>query len=134
MMKLSFTILGAPRTKKNSQRIAKTSVGRPFILQSRASDAWSKAAIIQLRSQLARAPIAVPVNLRALVYRDRAVGDLGNYLAGICDVLEAATVVVNDKWILGFDGSRLLIDRVRPRVEIELTSLDLPIADGPPAA
>jgi len=135
-----FVVEGAPRTKKNSQRIARVK-GRPILLQSRQHDAWAEAAILQLRSQYPRAvrivevdrargvvtqgygPIRSPLNLRALIYRDRSVGDLGNYLAAVCDALERAGVVENDRLIGGFDGSRLLVDRERPRVEIELSPL-----------
>ena len=68
-------------------------------------------------------PCAVPVNLCATVYRAKNVGDLGNYLAAVCDALEKAGVVENDRLIGGFDGSRLLTDPKRPRVEIALRPL-----------
>jgi len=122
---MTFTIEGAPRTKKNSQRIARVK-GRPIVLQSRQHDAWAQGAILQLRSQWRRCDWAVDfaVNLRAHVYRDRAVGDLLNYLAAVSDALEAAGVVANDRLIVSLDGSRLLVDRARPRVEIELSPVE----------
>lgn len=124
---MRFVIEGAPRTKKNHQRIIRVK-GRPVIAQAHTADAWERTAVLQLQAQAHgfRANMrcsGVPLNLRALVYRDRAVGDLGNYLAAVCDALERGGVVDNDRWILGFDGSRLLVDRARPRVEIELTPL-----------
>lgn len=122
-----FTINGTPRTKKNSPRIVRGKGGRSFVVPSSAAKTWEENAIVQLRAQFYHArqkePIATPVNLRALVYRDRAVGDLGNFLAAVCDALERAGVVTNDRLILGFDGSRLRIDRERPRVEIEISPL-----------
>lgn len=122
-----LVINGTPRTKKNSPRIVRGKGGRSFIVPSSAAKTWEENAIVQLRAQLyharQREPIATPVNLRALVYRDRAVGDLGNFLAAVCDALERAGVVTNDRLILGFDGSRLRIDRERPRVEIEISAL-----------
>ncbi len=121
-----FTIHGAPRTKKNSQRIVRPKGGgSPFIIQGKPHDAWSKTAILQLRAQAGgAAAAAAPMNLRARIYRERRTGDLGNFLAAVCDALERAGVVENDKWILGFDGSRLLVDRHIPRVELELTPLE----------
>lgn len=118
----SFVVLGAPRTKKNSMRI----VGGPRarLIQSAAAMRWADGAVLQLRSGWrGRVPLAAPVNLAARVYRDRATGDLGNYLAAVCDALERAGVVVNDRWITQFDGSRLLVDKRNPRVEIVLTRL-----------
>ncbi len=122
---MRFVVHGPPRTKKNHQRIIRVK-GRPVIAQARTADAWEESAIFQLRAQSPRTLPAFmcPVNLRAVVYRERAVGDLGNYLAAVCDALERAGIVENDKWILGFDGSRLMVDRTRPRVEIDLTPME----------
>jgi Holliday junction resolvase RusA-like endonuclease len=129
---MRLTILGRPVTKKNSQRLVRAG-GRPMVLQSRQYLAWEGPAVAQLQAEhqsakrwgngLAPGLESMPRSLRALVYRDRNVGDLGNYLAAICDVLERAGVVENDRLIQSFDGSRLLIDRKNPRVEIELMAL-----------
>ncbi len=85
---------------------------------------WTKSAIVQLRSQWKWSPIERPVSLNAQIFRERNVGDLGNYLAAICDALESAGVVINDKWIQSFDGSRLSLDRDNPRVEIVLSEMN----------
>ena len=131
---MKFTIEGAPRTKKNGMRIVKTR-SRARLIQSRAAMKWADDAILQLRSQLHRTVTHIdykrgivaaggttitPQNMRAVVYRDRAVGDLLNFLAAISDALERAGVVSDDKLIVSVDGSRLALDRKRPRVEIEL--------------
>lgn len=119
-MAYKLTILGAPRTKKNSSKI----VGkgrRKWIVPSDAFTAYQKSAI--LRGNKPNKPIDYPVILKATYYRDRAVGDLVNYLQGTCDLLELWKVVKNDKWIMGFDGSRLDKDKYDPRVEILLTKL-----------
>src|SRR6185436_13305003 len=68
--------------------------------------------------------VVARVNLRALIYRDKRTGDTVGYLQAICDALEAAHVVANDRPLETFDGSRPLVDRERPRVEIEVTPLD----------
>ena len=127
---MKLIVIGAPRTKKTSQRIMRSRSGGSFIAQSEQHNAWAESAILQMRGQAMRqrprsaGPMEIPVNLHALVYRDRNVGDLGNYLAAICDALERADVVANDRLIGGFDGSRLLVDAKNPRIELELTPLD----------
>lgn len=127
---MRLTILGPPRTKKNHQRIIRVK-GRPVIVQAKTSEGWEASAVAQLLSQrpINRGfwePATVPVSLRALIYRDRNVGDLGNYLASVCDALERAGVVVNDRLIQSFDGSRLCIDRKNPRIELEITPMETP--------
>lgn len=127
---MKLIILGSPRTKKNSQRIMRSKSGKPFVAQSEQHDAWATAAILQLRSKFMHVrprhagALTIDVNLAAKIYRDRPVGDLGNYLAAICDALERAGVVENDRQITGFDGSRLRVDKKNPRVEMELTPME----------
>lgn len=137
---IRLLIVGPPRTKKNSMRPMR--MGRRTVWrQSEALEAWETAAVLQLQAQARRLPSDLPVvmlpyfcgpvNLRARIYRDRDVGDLGNYLAAVCDALEAASIVANDRLIQGFDGSRLDIDRKQPRVEIvlePLAAVGLPVA------
>lgn len=119
---MRLTILGPPRTKKNSLRRIKRG-NRIFTVSSEAHQAWEQSASLQLKATRGWQQANVPVSLRALVYRDRNVGDLGNYLAAICDALERAGVVLNDRLIQSFDGSRLLLDKVNPRVEIDLEAM-----------
>lgn len=64
--------------------------------------------------------IDYPINCRALIYRHAAVGDAVGYYQAVGDLLELAGAVANDRWIVSWDGSRLLKDPGRPRVEIEL--------------
>lgn len=132
---MKLVIEGAPRTKKNSLRRIRRG-RKTFTVPSAAHEAWEAMAIPQLRHQWHRVctevdhqrgrvtyggPWAGALNMRALVYRERDVGDLLNYLAAVSDALERAGVVLDDKLIVSVDGSRLAIDRKRPRVEIELT-------------
>lgn len=131
-MTVKFVILGKPITKKNSLRVLRGKNGKPFVAQSKAHGSWEQTALLQLQAGWQRwrrawdgghGPIDVPINMRAVVYRDRDVGDLLNFLAAVSDALEGAGVVVNDKFIQALDGSRLALDRKNPRVEIELTPL-----------
>jgi Holliday junction resolvase RusA-like endonuclease len=123
---MKLVIEGAPRTKKNSLRRIRRG-RRTFTVPSAAHEAWEAMAIPQLRKQHSggwgngNPAITWTANMRAIVYRDRAVGDLLNYLAAVSDALERAGVVADDKLIVSVDGSRMAIDRQRPRVEIDLT-------------
>ncbi len=124
---MTFTIEGPPRTKKNHGRVIKRGK-RKFHVPSEAHEAWANSAVLQLRIQARkRYPggwPSCPVNCRALIYRDANRGDAVGYYQAIADALEAAGVVENDRLIVAWDGSRILVDRHCPRVEIELTPLD----------
>ncbi len=121
---MTYTIKGPPRTKKNHQRIVRRKDGSPFIMQAKTADAWAKHAVWQLRAQhIGQPPFRTHVNLCARVYREKATGDLVNYLQAINDALEAAGVVENDRLIVGYDGCKMLKDRDNPRVELELVEV-----------
>lgn len=122
----SFTILGPPATKKNSPRIFKRRGGQRFVAPSAASMSWTATAIVQLMSQLrlrGGRTINRPVSVRALIYRVRRSGDLDNFLSATGDALQRAGVIKNDSQIESWDGSRKLIDRKNPRVELTLTEM-----------
>jgi len=116
---------GVPRTKKNSLRMAlNRSTGGRFPIQSKAAKRWEHLAVLQLQMQWGDLPaLAEPVGVHAVVFRQRDVGDLNNYLAAIADALEHAGVLVNDKYIRNWDGSRLNKDALHPRVELLITRL-----------
>jgi Holliday junction resolvase RusA-like endonuclease len=119
-----MTILGAPVTKSNHQRIFRGKGGRPFVAQSAAYVEWERRAIAQILHVLPPGPpLDEPVSLRATFFRARRTGDLGNYLKALCDVLERAGIVANDRLIMSFDGCRLDYDKDNPRVEFEVTPM-----------
>lgn len=124
---MTFVIDGCPRTKKNSLRVLKNRrTGKPFVAQSSGHNAWAEKATWQVRAQLrGAAPLAMAVNMKAIVYRARAVGDLLNYLAAVSDVLEKARAIVNDRLIVRLDGCAMCVDRERPRVEVTLSPVVL---------
>jgi Holliday junction resolvase RusA-like endonuclease len=147
---VKLVIDGPPRTKKTSQRIVQVK-GRPIIMSSKVAKGWEAEAVRQLargadgfpkwkfsatvKGQIVwkTAVFVVPVSVRALIYRDAERGDLVGYLQAIGDALERAGVVANDKLIGSWDGSRRLIDRKQPRVEIEIEAMQvglLPAAKG----
>jgi hypothetical protein len=124
---LEIVIPGIPRTKKNSGRIVRRG-SSPIILPSAAWESWCKAVAPLLRGCIFRnrtAAIAAPVNCRALFYRDANRGDAVGFYQGLADLLEHGGVVANDKWIVSWDGSRLLKDAENPRVELRLTPIGL---------
>ncbi len=67
--------------------------------------------------------ITTPVNCTAVVFRERAVGDLVGYLQAIADCLQVLGIVADDKHIVSWDGSRLLKDADNPRVEVTLSAI-----------
>lgn len=118
-----FVLPGPPRTKKNSGRIK--NVGRhKVIAPSLAWLAWRD----DCRLYAAGRPelqllLSAPVNCRALFYRDADRGDASGYYNGLGDVLEELGVVLNDKYLVSWDGSRMRKDAENPRTEIVLCVL-----------
>ena len=121
-------LFGAPTTKKNSSRIVgtgargRTRMQHPVLLPSKQHQKWFGQVIAQARVQRpSSGVIAVPINVRALIYRHRAAGDAVGFYQAIADLLEAAHIVKDDVLCVSWDGSRLLKDTKFPRIEIELT-------------
>lgn len=122
---IRFTVCGAPRTKKTSNRLVHAG-GRARVLPSKAWTKWTKTAFIgtQYSRDVAFRVTEVadrPYNCRAIFYRDAKRGDAVGYYQGLADLLEKRGIISNDKWLVSWDGSRLEIDRDNPRVEVELT-------------
>lgn len=125
---IRFIVTGAPRTAKNHQRIVTNrKTGKPFIIAGKSAKGWGADAVNQLATQKPRPDWpAMPgaLHVMALVYRDRNVGDLDNFLHSVGDALQKAGVILNDKQIESWDRSRKLIDRERPRVEVYIEPFD----------
>lgn len=132
----SCTILGGPRTKKNhGQRhwagggLKKDGTpGKRHLaaLPSKAFLAWQEQALPQLQQAVrGYSPARRDVWVRALVYRDALYrGDLNGYMQAIGDVLQAAGVLGDDFHIESWDGTRRLLDRDLPRVELLVRPFD----------
>lgn len=130
---MTFIIEGPPRTKKTSNRLVRVR-GRHVVLPSKANETWARAAVLQLRAACARllplsmtppTPIGVPVNCRAVFYRDANRGDLIGYMQALADALEDAFVLANDRLIVSWNGTQMLVDRARPRVVVTLEPVGL---------
>lgn len=136
-------IIVPPRTKKNHAQLI-PNLKRPLLVPSAPYREWERAAIRTfVKAGLCRKAadgkrllwhqpaISQPVNCRALIFRDRLTGDAVGFYQAIGDLLELAGVVENDRYIVSWDGTRLLKDKERPRVEVVLTEVGtLPLFVG----
>lgn len=140
---LKFVIPAPPRTKKTHQRIVRTGP-RPKILPSKQYEEWFRSAMwhaIEIRRDLSEAgvllPIIGPVSVCALFYRDAEIGDATGYYQALGDWLQSpiktasgkvrrngAGIILDDRQIRDWDGSRLLKDRDNPRIEVVITMLN----------
>lgn len=122
---LTYTLLGPPRTKKNSQQIRRTVAGRPFVAPSKAFAAYERSCLAQIKTP--HRPVSAAVNVKCVYYMPtkRRV-DLTNLLEATDDILVRAGVLADDcaSVVAGHDGSRVLLDRQRPRVEITITEME----------
>ena len=130
-----------PKTKKNHQVIKfrkqgtngfykRTStrflyMGIPFVSQSDQYKQYENDAGWFLKKP--EKPIDCPVNVKCIFYRKTARRvDLTNLLEAIDDVLVKFGILADDNFniITGHDGSRVRIDREKPRTEIIIETDD----------
>lgn len=135
-----------PATKKTSQ-IATMKNGRHLILPSQRYQEWARAVLRlgpDLRRQIEAAgyqlPIKHPVEVTALFFRERNIGDLLGYEQALADILQAPRTIIkpdgsvkttrrglgiidDDRLIVSWDGSRPQKDPARPRVEVTIRTL-----------
>lgn len=114
-----------PRTKKNSQQIMiNHKTGKPFVMQSSKYKEYEKDAGWFLK-KLPK-PINEPVNVKCVFYRETRIKcDLSNLLEAAMDILVEYGILADDNFniIIGFDGSRVYIDKENPRTEIEISEV-----------
>lgn len=121
---IRLTIPGNPVTKKNHSRIV-TNGGRPFLIPSKQYKEYEARAAWHVP----KLGIDYPVNVKCVYYmQTRRKVDLGNLLAGTCDLLVACGFVADDNSniIRSHDGSRVLYDKEHPRVEVTVTRSEEP--------
>lgn len=128
-----LTVTGAPRTKKTSNQLV-SNRGRAFVLPSQAWRRWlASCSVMVTRSPgTGRAcnepfiPFRGPMfpdeclNCAAVFYRDARRGDAVGYYQGLADLLEKKRVLQDDAQIVTWWGSRMLLDKSNPRVELVL--------------
>ena len=120
-----FTLHGAPRTKKN-HGIITTRSRSPRMLPSKQFSAWNRIAQMELariRSALRGLPITSPVNVCAHFFRDAERGDAVGYYQALADALQEGQILIDDRFVISWDGSQLLKDAERPRVEVWITEV-----------
>lgn len=115
-----------PKTKKNHQQVLYNSkTKKPFIAQNNAYKRYERDAGWFLKKL--PEPISEPVNVKCVFYRDseRKV-DLNNLLEAITDILVRYKVILDDNYriVAGHDGSRVLVDKDRPRTEIYIETME----------
>lgn len=118
----NFTILGKLASKSNSRRLVAPG-GRPMSIKSAAAMEFEEGAIPQIPADLKGLGLGSKnqlLGLSATIYYPSFRSDLDDTL--LCDVLERAGVVSNDRWIR---EKRLLarVDKDNPRVEVRLWEL-----------
>jgi Holliday junction resolvase RusA-like endonuclease len=120
---LEIVILGQPRTKKNSSRIALINNKR-VPLPSKAFKTYEKVALMQLaRVQAVHGPVSV--RCRYFLQNRKSWPDLVGLLQATSDILQVAKVIDNDKYIVNYDGSEIAgLDKDNPRAEITITPIN----------
>lgn len=119
------TLKGPPRTKKNHQRILRDRAGLPFVAPSKEFVDYQELCLWQIKTP--QRAISEAVNVKAIYYMpNRRRVDLVNLLEATCDILVKAGVLDDDRAtiVAAHDGSRVLLDRQNPRVEIEITRME----------
>lgn len=120
-MTIKLTISGPPRTKKNG--MVRTKRG---IIQSPQYRQYESDAIWQIPASV-RIGMDRPCNVQCLYYMPtRGKVDLLNLLSATCDILVKAGVLADDncRIVVSHDGSRVMYDKVRPRVEIKIEEVE----------
>jgi Holliday junction resolvase RusA-like endonuclease len=120
---LHLVIPYPPRTKKNG-----TTLG---IRQTEAYRRYRDFIIAMMQPLLGPLGLPLhpmPLNLCALYYVDRKGerADLIGLHQGLCDALENAEVLVNDRWVYALDGSRIIRGDPAPRIDVTITPLASP--------
>ena len=122
MEQIEFTLYGAPRTKKNSQRMIRAG-GRIIPIPSKQYKDYEADCLRQIGGELRR-KIHYPVNLKAVYSMPtRRRVDLVNLIEATCDILVAADVLEDDNCqiVSSHDGSSVQYDKDNPRTEITIT-------------
>jgi len=118
---ITIVIPGRPVPKKNSPVIVR---GRSVVLPSKSYQKYEKHCLRLLRSQKVR--FTGLVHICALYYLPdrRWWPDLVGLEQATGDILEKAQIIKNDKYIVSWDGSRIVgLDKKNPRAEITIREI-----------
>lgn len=127
---LEFTIPVKPRTKKNSQQVIRPGgSGRAIPIPSKQYRQFEADCLWTIPAR-AKLGIDYPVNVKVVYYVDsKRKVDRTNLESAVMDMLVKAGVLKDDSAInppiaVTADGSKVLIDRDNPRIEIEISKYD----------
>ena len=119
-MILHFTIPLQPVTKKNSPQILTNhKTGKQFVAPSKQYKEYEQSAMWFM--PCGRKPIDIPVQIKCLFYvKDERNYDLTNLLESIDDIMVKRGLLKDDcyKILVHHDGSRVFVDRTRPRTVV----------------
>lgn len=116
-----------PVTKKNSQQILVNKItGRPFVMPSKKYKEYEEMAgwFIKCKNM----NINKPVNIKCLFYMpNKRRVDLANLISGAMDLLVHYGVIEDDNSniVVSNDGSRVYVDKEKPRTEIFIEPSDI---------
>lgn len=118
---------GRPAPKKNGDMIPgkKGKNGRSIILPNPQYRAWHRVAMKQLRELWGQRPaLTVPVRLTVAFYEHpQQRFDLAGVFQAICDALQDARVLKNDRLVRQSGPMVILQDRTNPRIECRIETL-----------
>lgn len=127
MEKINITIPLLARPKKNSQQILKNhKTGKYFISQSETYKNFERECGYFLLKYKGR-HISLPVNVKCLFYiSDRIKRDLTNLENAIADILVKYDVLADDNYniLQSWDGSRIIYEKGREEIQIEITQAE----------
>lgn len=122
---IKLTVLGKPITKKNSQRILyNRKAKRHFIAPSKQFEIYKRDFLLQARKHRRKHPVDEPICIQALYYMPtRHKVDITNLMSATHDLLQDGHIIADDSSdiVKSVDGSRVLYDKLNPRVEIIIT-------------
>jgi crossover junction endodeoxyribonuclease RusA len=99
-----ITIKGRVISKKNSKQVVRTG-GRPYIISSKAYQAFEKEAVKQIKRQFRGNPYEGPVDVcYSFFMKGRLDTDISNMIGSIDDILEKAGVIENDRNIVSMSA------------------------------
>ena len=133
---MKFTIPVKPRTKKNHMQLITLKNGRPLLVPSKQYKEFEKEVLnyiaenplIIKSNEEFTLPIKDRINFKCKFYKYRDYkADLVGYLQAIQDALVKAGVLYDDnhKIIESTNGSKVLLDKDNPRIEIEITRKEM---------
>ena len=120
----SFTILGDPATK-NTGKVTRD--GR--VVPPKKWRRWFKNSndqVLAIRARGVRGTCKESVDVTAVFYREKNIGDEDRYKVALGDFLERAGFVWNDSLIHWTGDTRRALDPARPRIEVTITSAGAP--------